>query len=71
MQLAAYAGAKTIGTNTEIWSAVLSTTNPGKVWFKKWGDRYAWWDAFHAAYIMWCTMNNYNPRTGEKWFQDE
>jgi hypothetical protein len=71
MQLAAYANAAQLGFNTEIWNAVLSTTDPGKVWFKRWKDQPCWWEAFDSAHILWCTLNNYNPRTGVKWFKDE
>lgn len=71
MQLAAYANAETPDFNTEIWNVVLSTTNPGKVWFKRWDDRYAWLDAFDSARQLWCIVNNYNPVDGMKWFGNE
>lgn len=71
MQLAAYANAEAPKFDTEIWNAVLSTTDPGKIWFKRWKDRYAWWQAFDCAHQLWCIVNNYNPVDGMKWFGNE
>ena len=71
MQLAAYANAEVPEFNTEIWNAVLSTTDPGKIWFKRWKDRYAWWQAFDCAHQLWGIVNNYNPVNGMKWFGNE
>jgi hypothetical protein len=71
MQLAAYMNGMGGPFVSEMWSVVLSTTDPGKVWFKRWQKNGIWWEAFDSAHILWCTLNNYNPRTGEKWFQDE
>lgn len=71
MQLAAYTNAKIPTSNAEIWNVVLSTTDPGRVWFKRWKNRYEWEAAFIAAHTVWCALNNYDPISGEKWFRDE
>lgn len=71
MQLAAYSNAEIPIGELEIWNAVLSTTDPGKVWFKRWKDWHIWWDAFDSARTIWCVLNNYDPVTGGRWFNDE
>jgi hypothetical protein len=71
MQLAAYSKVENLRSRAEIWNVVLSTTDPGRVWFKGWSHQDYWWEAFYSAHIIWCTLNNYNPRSGKKWFQDE
>jgi hypothetical protein len=71
MQLAAYTNGVGIPFNAEIWNVVLSTTDPGKVWFKRWSNLTQWWEAFDSAHTLWCVLNNYSPVDDAKWFQDE
>jgi hypothetical protein len=75
MQLAAYANSCYVDwtmtiPNYELWNVVLSTTDPGKVWFKRWKNADAWLELFNAAQRIWCALNNYNPSTGGKYFDE-
>lgn len=75
MQLAAYANSCYVDwtmsfPNYELWNVVLSTTDPGKVWFKRWKNEDEWLELFNAAHSIWCALNNYNPVTGGKYFNE-
>jgi hypothetical protein len=75
MQLAAYAKGLSLPPTFdferwELWNVALSTTDPGKVWFKRWKNQFDWWLGFDCALEIWCILNNFNPITGEK-YKDE
>lgn len=73
MQLAAYANAIDIAflPKFEIWNCVVSTTDPGSVWFKRWKNPLKWLAAFDAAHELWSMLNNYDPESGLKVLGDD
>jgi hypothetical protein len=68
MQLAANAAG--LGNiNVDLVSVVISTTEPGLIKHKVWGDNYAWLQAFQCAHKLWCIDKNFDPFTGGRFFQ--
>lgn len=68
MQLAGYNihNSELNGRLFESWNCVISTSDPGKVWFKRWKNLDKWNDAFFNALYIWMVINNYDSFTGEK-----
>lgn len=69
MQLAAYSGEQS--TPPDLWSVVLSTTEPPFIAARKWSNADKWLGAFRCAFTLWCTLHNYNPMTGEKLLDED
>ena len=55
--------------NVDLVSVVVSTTEPGLVEHRVWGDNHIWLQAFQSLHRAWCIEKNYDPFTGGRYFE--